>query len=317
MNKPASIAPIKIGPATPGPARPSRLSLACAFACALCVCASAQSPAGRARKGVGQATAAPALTRTTTRHETRRFGFGDTLTIVGAPVGSITVEGWRRAEIEVTADVELRADTEEDLALLAGVNTFLLDADGTHVRILTTGTHDAKFMKKAKNFPKRLLAMPWRIDYHVRVPAVVDLDVSAGSGALSFEGFEGSLQLRGGECDATFDLAGGDVSATLLGGTALFRVPASSWRGHGATLKVVRGTITVALPANFNAEIDATISHAGDITGTHDSFAPRDDAAQTPRSWKVRAGGGGAALSFEVGDGAIRFAQLGAGKPKP
>jgi hypothetical protein len=289
--------------------------LACAFACALCVCASAQSPGKQTRKGDAP-TAPPALTRTTTRHETRRFGFGNTLTIVGAPVGSITVEAWQRAEIEVTADVELHADTEEDLALLAGVNTFLLDADGTHFRVLTTGTHDARFMKRAKNFPRRLLAMPWRIDYHVRVPAVVDLDVSAGSGALSFDGFEGSLQLRGGECSATFNLAGGDVSVTLLGGTVLFRVPASSWRGHGASVKLVRGTVTVALPANFNADIDAAVLRAGDISGAHDSFAPRDDAAQTPRSWRVRAGGGGAALSFEVGDGAIRFAQLGVEKPK-
>ena len=291
--------------------------LACAFVCALPACASAQSSAGRTKKGDAQPAATPALTRTTTRHETRRFGFGNTLTIVGAPVGSITVEAWQRAEIEITADVELHADTEEDLALLAGVNAFLLDADGTHVRLLTTGTHDSKFMKKAKNFPKRLLAMPWRIDYHVRVPAVVDLDVSAGSGALSFEGFEGSLQLRGGECNATFSLAGGDVTATLLGGTALFRVPAPSWRGRGASVKLVRGTLTVALPANFNAEIDATVLRAGEITGTHDSFAPRDEAAPpAPRSWRVRAGGGGALLSFEVGDGAIRFAQLGVEKPK-
>jgi hypothetical protein len=301
----------KIASTTSRLARARLLCPPLAFACALCVCASAQVKKNDAP------TAAPALTRTTTRRETRRFGFGNTLTIVGAPVGSITVEAWQRAEIEVTADVELRADTEEDLALLAGVNTFLLDADGTHVRLLTTGTHDSKFMRKAKNFPKRLLAMPWRIDYHVRVPATVDLDVSAGSGALSFDGFEGSLQLRGGECDATFNLAGGDVSATLLGGTALFRVPAPSWRGRGATVKLVRGTLTVALPANFNAEIDAKVLRAGDITGTHDSFAPRDDDAQTPRSWRVRAGGGGAPLSFEVGDGAIRFAQLGAGKPKP
>lgn len=292
--------------------------LACAvFICALHVCASAQ-PTARQTKKIDTPTAPPALTRTTTRRETRRFAFGNTLTIVGAPVGSITVEAWQRAEIEITADVELHADTEEDLALLAGVNTFLLDAEGTHFRLLTTGTHDNKFMKKVKNFPKRLLAMPWRIDYHVRVPAVVDLDVSAGSGALSFDGFEGALQLRGGECNATFNLAGGDVTATLLGGTALFRVPASSWRGHGASVKVVRGTLTVALPANFNADIDATVLRAGDISGTHDSFAPREDApAQTPRSWRVRAGGGGAVLSFEVGDGVIRFAQLGVEKPKP
>ncbi|HKZ02592.1 MAG TPA: hypothetical protein VJ180_10150, partial [Pyrinomonadaceae bacterium] len=32
------------------------------------------------------------LTRTTTRREGRRFGYGGTVTVVGAPTGSITVE---------------------------------------------------------------------------------------------------------------------------------------------------------------------------------------------------------------------------------
>lgn len=36
---------------------------------------------------------APHLVRTTMKHELRRFGFGGTLTLVGAPEGSITIEG--------------------------------------------------------------------------------------------------------------------------------------------------------------------------------------------------------------------------------
>ncbi|HYE65724.1 MAG TPA: hypothetical protein VD966_09075, partial [Pyrinomonadaceae bacterium] len=61
----------------------------------------------------------PALTRTTTRHEVRRFAYGGTLTVVGAPAGSITIEAWPRNEIDINAEIELRADTEDDLARLA------------------------------------------------------------------------------------------------------------------------------------------------------------------------------------------------------
>ena len=49
------------------------------------------------------------LTRTTTKHEVRHFGYGGTVTIIGAPKGSITVEGWPRSEVEVTANIELLA----------------------------------------------------------------------------------------------------------------------------------------------------------------------------------------------------------------
>jgi hypothetical protein len=105
------------------------------------------------------------LTRTTTRHESCRFGYGGTVTLIGAPKGSVTVEGWTRNEVEVTAEIELKAETENDLNQLATVNTFVFDEDLNHVSILTTGTHDRAFMKKqAKNFPKKLLNLPWKID---------------------------------------------------------------------------------------------------------------------------------------------------------
>ena len=97
--------------------------------------------------------AAPALVRTTTRTETRRLGYGGTLTVIGAPDGSITIEGWSRNEVEVRAEIQLRADTEQDLDRLALYNAFLLDDDLNHVRVLSTGTHDRVLMKKAKNFP--------------------------------------------------------------------------------------------------------------------------------------------------------------------
>jgi hypothetical protein len=281
----------------------------------LATCAVAQTKSVKTKTATTP-TAPPTLTRTTTRHEARRLGYGSTLSIVGAPAGSITVEAWSRDEIDVTADIELHAETEEDLALLATVNSFVFDTDGSHVRLITTGTHDRKFMKKLKTFPARLSSMPWRIDYHIKVPAVVDVDVSAGRGPLSFTGIEGSLQLNAGASDVIFDLAGGDVTATILSGTVLFRANAESWRGRGATVRLASGTMTVALPARFNADIDAAVLRTGEVTGEHDAFAPRHDATQTSRSWSVRAGSGGATLKFEVGDGAIRFAQLGEGKPK-
>jgi hypothetical protein len=77
-------------------------------------------------------------------------------------------------------------------------------------------------------------------------------------------------------------------------------------------VRLVRGTLTVALAANFNGDVDATVLRAGEIAGTHDAFAPRDgEPPPSQRSWRVRAGAGGALLRFEVGDGSIRFAQLG------
>src|SRR5437016_3938375 len=86
--------------------------------------------------------AGPLLTRTVSRHEVRRFGYGGTVTVVGAPRGSISVEGWSRNEVEISGEIELQAENEPDLARLAAVNLFALDEDVNHLSILTTGTHD-------------------------------------------------------------------------------------------------------------------------------------------------------------------------------
>ena len=295
--------------------------VAVAFVAPRSVGAQPQSQKSDARRA---ATPEPALRRTTTRREVRRFGFGNTFTIYGAPEGSITVEAWARSEIEIVADVELRANTEEDLARLAAVNGFVLDEDSTHFRLVTTGTHDRKYMQRAaksnpaaKNFPKHLLAMPWRADYRVRVPAMTDLEVFAGRGALVFTGIEGSLQLRAGESRAVLTIAGGDVAATLVGGTVLLRVPERSWRGRGAIIRLASGQLTVAVPAGFNGEIEATVGGAGRVENAQAALTLEEGATTTERAIRGRAGGGGARFTFEVAEGVIRFERLGGERPRP
>ena len=150
------------------------------------------------------------LTRTTTRRETRRFSYGGTVTLIGAPRGSVTVEGWSRNEVELTANIELKGPTEADLDQLAAVNSFVFDEDLNHLSILTTGTHDRAYMKRAaKNFPKKLLNMPWKIDYRLRVPVNTDLEINAGHGPVKLSGVEGALRVSATESETALTLTGG------------------------------------------------------------------------------------------------------------
>jgi len=68
------------------------------------------------------------LKRTTYKTETVELGAGGTVSIIGAPNGAITVEGWQKNEVEITAEVEMQAPTEADLAELAKVNNFAIVA---------------------------------------------------------------------------------------------------------------------------------------------------------------------------------------------
>ena len=256
-------------------------------------------------------TATQGLTRTTTRHEVRRFGYGSSLTILGAPNGSVTIEAWPRSEIDITADIELHAETEEDLARLSQVNGFLLDEDVNHLRIFTTGTHDKKFMRRvAKDFPKKLLGLPWKIDYHLRVPVSTDLEIDVGRGAFSLTGVEGAIRFTAIESDAKLTLTGGMVTATVGRGSINVNLAARNWRGRGADIRLATGDLTVELPASFSADIDASVLRSGQIENSYAALAPRERTTMTPRSIKARAGAGGPTLSFTVGDGTLRIKQI-------
>lgn len=273
--------------------------------------AQSQRSRGAAAAPTPTPTPAPLLTRSSTRHEVRRFGYGGTLTIYGAPEGSITVEAWPRSEVDVTAEIELKGATEEELAALASVNNFVLDEDGSHLTLFTTGTHDRKFMKRAaKDFPKKLLALPWKIDYRIRVPAQLDLEIYGGRGALEIKGTDGALSLNAGQSDASLALGGGDVVSTIAAGSVRLRIPARSWRGRGASIRLGSGDLTVELPAGFNGDIDATVLRTGRVENNHPALLPRPGVPSNTRQLRARAGSGGATLAFEVGDGTLRITQL-------
>ena len=252
------------------------------------------------------------LTRTTTRHDNRRLGYAGAVTIVGAPAGSITIEGWQRSEVEVSAEVELHASTPGDLDRLAAVNTFAIDEDANHIRIITTGTHDKKFLKRvARDLPKYLIGLPWKIDYHIRVPAMTDVAIDTGTGPIKVSGFEGSIRINAVESVADLSLTGSDLSVIIQRGTVNFAIPARSWHGLRAEIKVASGNLAVDLMPGFSGDIDADVLRTGEIKSAFPGLEPRERNSIGPRSVRARAGNGGAMMIFTVGDGTIQIGSEG------
>lgn len=256
--------------------------------------------------------AGPLLTRTTTVHDSLRFAYGGTVTIVGAPAGSLTIEGWQRSEVEVTAEIELQAPTPADLDRLAPLNNVAIDEDTNHIRIITTGTHDKKFMKNAgKNFPKSLIGLPWKIDYHIKVPAMTDLSVDSGNGPIKLSGVEGNIRLNALQSDADLSLTGSDVSVLIQTGTVNISIPARAWHGLIAEIKLASGNLNLELMPGFSGDINAEVLRTGEVKTTFPGLEPRERGSITQRFVRARAGSGGATLNFTVGDGTIQIRQSG------
>jgi hypothetical protein len=253
----------------------------------------------------------PLLTRTVTRHESRRFFYAGTVTVTGAPNGSVTIEGWQRNQVEISAEIELQAPTEADLSRLATLNNFVIDEDANHLRIVTTGTHDRAFMKRmAKDFPRSLIGLPWKIDYHIKVPALTDLEINAGVGPTRLAGVEGAIRLNAVQTDATLSLTGGLVSVIVQSGTIALTIPALSWHGLGADIKVASGNLTIGLMPGFSGEINASVLRTGEVKNAYPNLEPRERTTITPQSLQARAGNGGGTLTFTVGEGTIQINQV-------
>lgn len=255
----------------------------------------------------------PLIKRTTTKTDRLDFGVGGTLAVIGAPNGSIRVEGWSNREIEITAEIEIQAETEEDIARLSKVTTFAMEESLGRTGIISVGTHDKKYMKGVdKKFPKTLLAMPFRIDYVIKVPRYCDLQIDGGKGSLYISGVEGEMRINYLESDAKIDLVGGGIIATFGSGSVDITIPTRSWRGRFADVQVASGTMNLNLPTGLNADFDAMILRTGKIENAFAGFVPRTRKGEfTEKAIAAKAGTGSVPLKFTVGDGTMRITEIG------
>lgn len=252
------------------------------------------------------------LKRTITKTDKFDFGAGGTVVIMGAPNGSIRVTGSAKNEIEIIAVIEVQAANETDLTKLAELSGFLTDEAPSRTGINTVGAYNKFRLKKVpKNLPKNLAGLPLRVDYTIVVPHYCDLEIDGGKGDLAVVNVEGSMRINFIESDANVEVIGGNTQLTVGSGNVDVAFGIHGWRGRAATISVATGNLSVRLPSNMSAEIDAVILRNGMIDNKLPDLKPRDRKVPfTDRSIIAKAGVGGAPLKFAVGDGTLKLERL-------
>lgn len=257
-------------------------------------------------------TSGPVVRRTATKTDRFDFGSGGTVVINGAPNGSITVLGHAKNEIEITAEMELQAGTESDVAKIAEATGFITDESAIKVTILSVGAHNKFGLKKLpKDFPKQLLSQPFSINYKIMVPRYCDLEIDGGKGDLKISGVEGSMRVNFLDSRANVEVVSGTALLTVGTGSLDVSFGTRNWRGRFTDIQVAKGDLSVSLPSVLNAEIDAVVLRTGSIENTIADLKPRDrKVAFTDRNIAAKAGVGGSAMKFTVGDGKMRLSKL-------
>lgn len=252
------------------------------------------------------------LSRTTVKSDRFDFGAGGTVVIGGSPEGSVTVEGWANPEVEITAEIEVKASNDADLERLAKVVGFTTDQSTGRVTFTSVGPNDKKYLRTVdKKFPKALMNSPYRIDYKLKVPRYCDLQIDGGKGELKINGIDGTIKVNYIETQATLDLLGGATQAVFGKGSVAVSIPSRSWRGRFVDIQLASGDLSIDLPAGLNSEFDATILKTGKIDNTFGEFKPRvRNQPFTEKSISAKSGAGGIPLKFSVSDGTITIRSL-------
>ena len=249
------------------------------------------------------------IKRSVTKTDSFEFGAGGTVSVTGAPNGSIRVTGTNKNEIEITAVIELQAANEADLNRLVQVTGFITDETTARTGIISLGTFKKMGDKKLwKKFPKNLMGLPVKIDYVIGVPRFCDLEIDGGKGDLSISGVEGSMRINFLETNADIAVISGATNITVGSGKVDVALGVNGWRARAADVKVGSGELNVRLPSTVSAEIDATILRSGVIENGLAGLKPRDRKIPfTEKSIIAKASKGGASLKFIVGDGTLKL----------
>jgi hypothetical protein len=266
------------------------------------------------------------------RREERRF------TVSGRPEvvlktfdGAIRVQSWDKPEVLVT--IERQAGDEESIKSIEVTsnqqgNTITVEAlqpersrtvaIGMHVgrsaALIVSLPRDADVTARSGDGEVTLENVAGRVEVNTGDGAVNvrrsegDVFVHTGDGAVSLEDVRGEAELSTGDGGVRVDGVLQRVKARTGDGAIVVRAREGSTAKTDWEIETGDGAVTVELPVQFGAELDAR-SNDGRVTvnGFELSGATRD---REDREIRGRIGSGGSRLTVRTGDGGIMVRKI-------
>lgn len=199
--------------------------------------------------------------------------------------GSITVEGWDRAEVEVTA-VQRPAATE------GGEPVVGVERGPDWISLRTLYPADG--------------SEPVQLDYYLRVPRQVQLDeLLTVNGRVRVRDIEGRVVARTLNGDIEQERIAGSVTARALNGSIRLALRALPGRSAELSLETVNGDLLVRVPPRANADLELS-TVAGRVENQF--VQPTSDSGPADGGMRrTRLGRGGPTVKLRTVRGNIRI----------
>lgn len=214
------------------------------------------------------------------------------LNVDGRQNGGISVKGEDRSDILVRACVQAWGKTDDEAKSLA-----------SNVKINTGSTIKAENSADDNN---------WSVSYEILVPRSTNLDLTAHNDGISVNGAEGTI---------SFDTTNGGVNLNGVAGTVKGRTSngginvvlvGNSWKGNGLDVQTTNGGVSVTVPENFAAHVEAGTTNGGfssDLPGLQPQKSD-NERHQRPTRISTDLNGGGPTVRIMTTNGGVRINSL-------
>ena len=168
------------------------------------------------------------------------------LTVDASPNGGIAIQGWDQNNIRVQAIVHAQADTEAR-AREIGQQVRVMIGNG---RVTAEG-------------PRDLRHEGWSVEYRINVPHKNDLNLSSVNGGISIKNVSGNMKFETSNGGVSLTDVGGAVRGSTSNGGLTVMLSGSRWDGEGLDVRTNNGGVTLAIPENYNAQLEARTVNGG------------------------------------------------------
>jgi hypothetical protein len=196
------------------------------------------------------------------------------------------VKGWLRGDVLVRARIEAAGETEAAAGIVA--SRVLIDGSGGQVRALG---------------PEQVGSSWWSVSYEIFVPQVTDLNLKTNNGGITISDLRGQIHFDANNGGVHLKRVFGDVSGATVNGGIQVDLTGAAWDGRQMELSTHNGGVTVAMPAQYSARIQAETG-----MGRIQSDFPLPQYANG-RSQRLdfSLGSGGPPIHITTGNGSIRL----------
>ena len=160
--------------------------------------------------------------------------------------GGVSVKGWLRNDVLVRSRVEAWADTDADASALASQ----IRIDTSSGAISASGPIDTG-------------RRGWAVSFEIFVPRLSNMDLKAHNGGIDVSDVEGAIHLETTNGGVHLARDAGDVSGSTTNGGLSIVLTGKTWIGRQLELNTKNGGVTVLMPENYSAHLQAETIHGG------------------------------------------------------